>query len=137
MRVLLDTNVILDVAQERTPFNASATRILRASDFERTHLFVTASSATDIYYILRKSAGRETAFVFLMDLFKVVDVCPVDKNILLEALASNFPDFEDAVQNAAAIETRVEIIVTRNKADYATSSLTVLTPDEFASAHLA
>ena len=136
MRVLLDTNVILDIAQERESFYAAAARVLRASDFGRVHLFVTASAATDIYYILRKSDGREAALTFLADLLKVVDVCLVDKDILLAALGSAFVDFEDAVQNAAAIEANVEIIVTRNKMDYTGSSLTVLSPDEFVAEYL-
>ena len=67
---------------------------------------------------------------------KVVDVCLVDKDILLAALGSGFVDFEDAVQNAAAIEANIEIIVTRNTTDYRTSLLTVLTPEEFVAAHL-
>jgi predicted nucleic acid-binding protein len=137
MRVLLDTNVVLDVALEREPFDAAAVRILDASDFDRMHLFITASMATDVYYLVSKSKGRETAIEFLADLLNLVDVCQVDKNILSEALNSDFSDFEDAVQNAAAIESRVEIIVTRNKADYQTSPLTVLAPDEFVVTHLA
>jgi predicted nucleic acid-binding protein len=137
MRALLDTNVILDVAQERGPFYDVAVRILKSSDFERVHLFITASAATDIYYILRKSDGREAALTFLADLLKAIDVCHVDKSILLEALASTLSDFEDAVQNAAAVENRLDIIVTRNKTDYRTSPLTVLTPDEFVAAYLA
>ena len=72
-----------------------------------------------------------------MSSLMLVDVCQVDRNILSEALDSDFVDFEDAVQNAAAIESQIEIIVTRNKADYVTSPLTVLTPEEFVAAHLA
>jgi len=137
MRVLLDTNVILDVALERQPFFAPAAQILQASDFDRIYLFITASMATDIYYILRKSKGRKSTIEFLVDLLKLVDVCQVDRSILLDALDSGFLDFEDAVQNAAAIDSQIEIIVTRNKADYRISPLMVLTPEEFAAAHLA
>ena len=61
MRILLDTNVVLDVAFERQPFYAAASRILDASDFDRIHLFITASMATDVYYVLRKAKGREVA----------------------------------------------------------------------------
>ena len=59
MRILLDTNVVLDVALEREPFCEAAAKILDASDFRRFHLFITASSATDLYYVLRKEKGRE------------------------------------------------------------------------------
>jgi predicted nucleic acid-binding protein len=137
MRILLDTNVILDAGLEREPFETQAVQILEASDFERIHLFIAASMATDVYYILRKSKGRAAAVEFLEDLLEIVDVCQVDETILVEALASNFDDFEDAVQNAAAIQCGIDIVVTRNKADYRTSPLTVLTPDEFVAAHLA
>jgi predicted nucleic acid-binding protein len=137
MRVLLDTNVILDVALEREPFYATATRIVEASDFDRMHLFITASMVTDVYYILRKSKGRERTLAFLNELLELVDVCRVDKRVLVRAMDSGFVDFEDAVQNAAAIESQMDTIVTRNKADYQTSPLTVLSPEEFAAAHLA
>lgn len=136
MRVLLDTNVVLDIALKRQPFNENAVRILNASDFDRMHVFITASMATDVYYLVRKSKGREAASEFLADLLDLVDVCHVDRKTLSEALNSGFLDFEDAVQNAAAIESQIDIIVTRNKTDYRTSPLTVLTPDEFVAAHL-
>jgi predicted nucleic acid-binding protein len=137
MRILLDTNVVLDVALEREPFYPPAARILGASDFDRMHRFVTASMVTDIYYILRKSKGREHTLAFLTDLLSLVDVCRVDKNVLLKAMDSGFFDFEDAVQNAAAVTSEIDVIVTRNSADYRTSPLPVLTPDGFVAEHLA
>jgi predicted nucleic acid-binding protein len=137
MRILLDTNVVLDVALEREPFDAAAVPIINASDFDRIHLFITASMATDVYYLVSKSKGREAAFEFLADLPSLVDVCQVDRNVLAKALDSDFLDFEDAVQNAAAVDSQVEFIVTRNKQDYVASPLTVLTPEEFVAAHLA
>jgi predicted nucleic acid-binding protein len=137
VRILLDTNVVLDVALVRQPFHQAAARIFDASDFDRIHLFITASSATDLYYVLRKEKGREVGLRFIWRLLECADACSVDKTILVAAMASDFLDFEDAVQNAAAIEGQIDIIVTRNKADYRTSPLTVLSPEEFAAAHLA
>jgi predicted nucleic acid-binding protein len=136
MKVLLDTNVILDIALERQPFEASAARILEASDFDQFHLFITASMATDIYYLARKARGRETAIAFLKDLLDLVDVCEVDKTVLLEALDAGFPDFEDAVQNSAAGKAKIDAIVTRNKDDFAKSGLLIYHPDQFVSLHL-
>ncbi len=136
MRILLDTNVVLNIALKRLPHYTAAARIIEASDFNRTHEFITASMATDIYYILRKLKGREFAITFLTDLISMVDVRQVDKRILLDALASQIVDFEDAVQNAAAVSGRIEIIVTRNKADFGNSTLIVMTPEEFVAAHL-
>ena len=136
MKILLDTNVVLDIALARQPFCQTAEKILDASDFDRIHLFITASSATDLYYVLRKEKGREIGLRFIKRLLECVDACNVDEKILIAALTSHFLDFEDAVQNASAVESDIDIIVTRNKADYRTSQLTVLTPDEFALTHL-
>jgi predicted nucleic acid-binding protein len=136
VKILLDTNVVLDVALARQPFYQAAIRILDASDFDRIHLFITASSATDLYYVLRKEKGREVGLRFIRRLLECVDACSIDERILIAALGSDFIDFEDAVQNAAAIEANVEIIVTRNKTDYAGSALTVLLPDEFVAKYL-
>jgi predicted nucleic acid-binding protein len=136
MRILVDTNVILDIALKREPFYESSSRILRASDFDRTHLFITAPIATDLHYILSREKGRETASAFIADLLVVVDVCGVDKSVLLEAAGSDFADFEDAVQNFAAAHNDIDVIVTRNAADFAGSTLTVLSPRELAEQHL-
>jgi predicted nucleic acid-binding protein len=137
VRILLDTNVVLDVALARQPFCQAAEMILGASDFRGVHLFITASSATDLYYVLRKEKGRDIGLRFIRRLLEGVDACGVDKGTLIAALSADFTDFEDAVQNAAAIDSQVEIIVTRNKADYRTSPLVVLSPEEFVAAHLA
>jgi predicted nucleic acid-binding protein len=136
VKILLDTNVVLDVALARQPFYQAAARILDASDFDKIHLFVTASSATDLYYVLRKEKGRDVGLKFIRRLLECVDACAVDEAILNVTLASDFRDFEDAVQNAAAIDSGIEIIVTRNTADYRASPLMVLGPEEFAAAHL-
>ena len=101
MKVLLDTNVTPDVALERSPFSAAASRIFNACRINQIQLFVTASMATDILYLVRKRKSREAAFEYLADLLGLVNVCHVDKGILLTALASGFRDFEDAVQFAA------------------------------------
>jgi predicted nucleic acid-binding protein len=136
VKVLLDTNVILDVALEREPFHAAAARILETSDFSRFHLFISASMATDVFYVIRKEKGKEVALASLKDLLDAVDVCEVDKNILLLALQSGFGDFEDAVQFFAAVNSEVECIVTRNKKDYEDSSLKVFEPGEFVDKYL-
>jgi predicted nucleic acid-binding protein len=77
VRILLDTNVILDVALARQPFCQAAEMILDASDFRRIHLFITASSATDLYYVLRKEKGRDIGLRFIRRLLEGVDACGV------------------------------------------------------------
>jgi predicted nucleic acid-binding protein len=137
VRILLDTNVILDVALKREPFYGAAAAILEASDYRDIHLFITASSVTDLYYVVRKEKGHDLGIQFLRNLLDCVDVCSMDKSILLAALSYDFSDFEDAVQSAAAVGDKMDVIVTRNKTDYAKSLVKALSPDEFLAVHLA
>ncbi len=136
MNILLDTNVILDIALERQPFCLAAARILETSDFDRLHLFISASMATDVFYVIRKEKGKDVGLAFLKDLLNAVDVCKVDKDILFLALESDFDDFEDAVQHFAAIDSEIGFIITRNKKDFAASSLKILEPEEFVGEYL-
>jgi hypothetical protein len=88
------------------------------------------SACTDIYYIIRRERDRETAVAFLADLFDACELCGLDKAIILQALQSSFKDFEDAVQNFAAVAAGLDIIVTRNARDFKDSSLPVMSPSE-------
>jgi hypothetical protein len=80
------------------------------------------------YYIGRKLVGATAARQHIADLLSVLQICPIDSAVLLEAQASPMSDFEDAVQVAAAVAGGVEMIVTRNTDDYTTTSIPVATP---------
>jgi hypothetical protein len=127
---------ILYMALKRQPNSGAAAQILKVSDFNSFHLFISASMATDIFYIIRKMKGKTVGLTFLRDLLAIMDVCKVDKSVLLLALESDFGDFEDAVQHFAGVEAEVEVLIARNKKDYAASSLQVFEPDEFVNKYL-
>jgi predicted nucleic acid-binding protein len=131
MRILIDTNVILDVALERQPFVEQAIRLLEMA--QQTHLtvFVTATTITDLYYITRKANGRTIAHDFIVDLLQIVDIADVDASVIREALHSEIDDFEDAIQESAAKKQAIQVIVTRNTADFANSVLQVYDPESF------
>jgi predicted nucleic acid-binding protein len=131
--VLLDTNVILDFALDRTPFDEQTSSIIKSIEEGKLQAFVTASSITDIFYIASRSVGKQQAKDFLTSLFSFVEILEIGKEIIIRSLNSEFEDFEDAVQNFSAIENDINIIITRNKKDFNQSSLTILTPDEFLS----
>lgn len=136
MKIFLDTNIILDIALKRQPYSGAAAKILKVSDFNHFHLFISASMATDVFYMIRKIKGKAIGLTFLKDLLDIIDVCKVDKSILLLALESDFGDFEDAVQHFAAVDAEVEMLITRNKKDYTTSSLKIMEPEEFVDVYL-
>jgi predicted nucleic acid-binding protein len=136
VKILLDTNIILDIALKRQPYSGAAAKILKVSDFNHFHLFISASMATDVFYVIRKIKGKAIGLTFLKDLLDTIDVCKVDKSILLLALESGFADFEDAVQHFAAVDAEVDMLITRNKKDYASSSLKIMEPEEFVNVYL-
>ncbi|MDY0254743.1 MAG: PIN domain-containing protein [Tenuifilaceae bacterium] len=129
-RLLLDTNIILDIALKREPHFEHSSKIFELIDKKRIIGYITASTVTDIYYISRREKGNEIAIEFISNLIEIIDVIGVDKSTIVKALKSNLKDFEDAVQVSAAENYEIEIIVTRNKSDFLNSGLEILTPKE-------
>ena len=129
MKILIDTNVVLDFALNREPFADEATEIFQHIERKTFSAAVSASSITDIFYILQKS--KIDAFAFLKDFLLEVDVLNVDKTIIMYALYSDWADFEDAVQAQVSIENNVDVIVTRNTKDFEKlKNVKILTPAE-------
>jgi len=127
MKVLIDTNVILDFVLNRVPFAADATAIFQHIEQQTFSAVVSASAVTDIFYLLQKE--KVDAFAFLKDFLTAVDVLGVDKSIIMYALYSGWTDFEDAVQAQVAIENNIDAVITRNTKDYRRlKEIQVLTP---------
>jgi predicted nucleic acid-binding protein len=132
-RVLLDTNIILDIALERREFFEKSKELMRFITQRDIPAYVTATTTTDIYYILKKSKGHKPTIEFLRNLFGFIDIAYVSSQVIINALQSELTDFEDAVQVESAKENGIGIIITRNKADFVKSDVSVFTPDEFVS----
>lgn len=131
MKILVDTNIVLDIILERQPFYKESAKLLQVAAKSNTEMFITATTITDLYYIVRKAKGRETAMRFVVDLLKVADIAAVDKNVVVQALKLDLPDFEDAIQASSAKQQGIDIIVTRNELDFANSGLEVHSPGSF------
>lgn len=129
-QILVDTNVIVDVALKRQPFFAASAQVLATAEAGLIEAFISGSTVSDIYYIVSKIKGKELAIDFLRRIFVFCHVAAVDKTVIESALASSFKDFEDAIQEYAAVESQLDAIVTRNPKDFAQSSLSVLTPEQ-------
>ncbi|MBN2051182.1 MAG: PIN domain-containing protein [Spirochaetales bacterium] len=130
-RVFVDTDIILDVALARKPFVETSRMVLALLENHQAMGFVSSNAVGNIYYILRKAGGDEKARWFLKELMKYLTVIPMDHSHVVEALDSNFTDFEDALQNYTALRNQCECIVTRNTEDYKNSNLPVYAPLEF------
>ena len=131
MRVLLDTNIILDITLKRKPFVESSTSLLQALQEKNDEIFLSATTITDLYYILRKGKGKEIALSLIKNLLEFVEIASVDKNAILQALESDITDFEDAVQENSAKNENITVIITRNERDFKNSELEIYTPESY------
>ncbi|MGK7890878.1 MAG: PIN domain-containing protein [Leptolyngbyaceae cyanobacterium] len=129
MKVLIDTNVIVDVALKRQPFYADSLRVLTLAYQGSIEALISASTVTDIYYLIRKAKGHEATLDFLRIVTAFCQIATVDRTVIANALRSSLKDFEDAVQYESALASQLDAIVTRNPQDFANQSLPIFTPE--------
>lgn len=130
MKLLVDTNVILDVLLKRHPYGESALRMLALIEKGEISGYLCGTTITTIYYLARKHLGSEPARQCISSLLTIFEIAPVSRPILLNALALDFSDFEDAVLHESAKAISVDGIITRNLADFKNAVLPVFGPDE-------
>ncbi|MFM1963932.1 MAG: hypothetical protein RLZZ172_2777 [Bacteroidota bacterium] len=132
--ILLDTDVILDFFFDRIPNSEHAAEILTLCEAGIIKAFITPVMVSNIYYLLRKTANHDKVLSHLKILLTIVDVATINKEIVLNAIESEFRDFEDALQNYSADKVKgLNTIVTRNQKDYKYSKLKVLSPKQYLS----
>ena len=129
-RVVVDTNVVLDVLLERPAFVADAARLFAAVAERRVVGVLAGHAVTTVYYVYRRGRTREVAHQKIATLLSVFEVAPVGRAELEGALASGFTDYEDGVVHAAAVAARADAIVTRNGDDFGASTVPVYAPAE-------
>ena len=131
MKVLIDTNVILDVLIGREPHLEHSAGVLRLCGTQVSG-FVTVSQTTDIFYLLCREKVKPTKakelIRRLLENVKAVDVLVSDANI---ALNSTMDDYENALIGYVAKRNKIDYIITRNQGDYADSPVVALSPSEF------
>ena len=133
MRVLLDTNIVLDFLLDRLPFADEATAIWEANVRGDIEGYVLAITPVNVYYIARKIKGNEFARQCVVGLLNECYICSLDALTLQSGLDLPIKDFEDAVQVASALNSRLDGIVTRDVGDYKDATLPVYSPTEFLS----
>jgi predicted nucleic acid-binding protein len=134
MKVLFDTNVILDVLLDREPFSDDASLLLSMVERSEMTGFVCATTITTIHYLATKALGSQAALCHIKSLLALLVVAPVNRVVLEHAASSKFTDFEDAVLHEAACHAGAKYIVTRNPVDFAHAKLPVFEPKEFINA---
>ena len=128
--VLIDTDVIMDFFFAREPFVEHASEVFLLCENNSIKGYATPVIISNVYYLLRKISKHEIIVEKLKQLLSIIDILEMDKNIVLDALNSNFKDFEDALQNFSAINNgTISTILTRNIKDFQTSKLAIFTPE--------
>ncbi len=128
MKLLIDTNVILDMVFKRSGCDVSM-KLFRKIKETGASAYITASSVTDIFYIIRKETHNTSrTYVIMENIFRLVAVLSVTDKDIQDAFGQKWKDFEDCVQYMTGKNSRMDYIITVNRKDYADALLPVITP---------
>jgi len=130
-KVLLDTNIVLDIALKRDPFYDESFHVFSLINKKKIKAYITTTTITDIYYIVKRKLNHNLSIQFIEDLISVVSLINVTEKTILSAIETKNNDFEDAIQFIAAHENSLNLIITRDKKGFLNSELKVLNPTEF------
>ena len=133
MKVLFDTNIILDVLLDRKPFVDHASLLMSKVELSEINGFLCATTITTIHYLLSKYLDKEKAVTSIHSIMALFEVASVNRLVIESSLKSKFNDFEDSVLHEAARHAGAEYIITRNIKDFKKSKIPVFTPTEFLS----
>lgn len=129
--VFVDTNIVIDLLQKRDEFYKEAQELFTLADRKKVKLYISALTFANTYYILSRFYSSDEAKKILSKFKVLVDVLPTTDKIIELALASDFKDFEDAIQFYTALESSLEAIITRNKKDFKNNLIPVFSAKEY------
>jgi len=130
LKVLFDTNVVLDVLLNREPFRDVAALLVARVERKELIGVLGATTLTTIYYLVAKASGGESARSTVRDLVSLFEIAGVDRQILVKAVESPLKDFEDAVLAEAGRAAFVDAVVTRDPDGFEDSGVQVLSPQQ-------
>ena len=132
MKLLINTNVVLDILLRRRPFFEDAAKIAVLSEKGYISCYVSASAITDIYFIAQKELkNKDLLLDLLTKMFDAFRIAAVTEASIHEALDLKWDDFEDCVQYTAGKKIQANYIITRNTKDYGKGEIDALSPKEF------
>lgn len=133
MKVLFDTNVVLDVLLARSEFAEPARRLMALVEKRKVSGYLCATTITTIHYLIAKQLGTDAAIAAVRKLMLLFEFADVTRSVVVAALDAGFSDFEDAILYQAGWEKNVDVIVTRDPRDFRSSALPVYAPQELLS----
>ncbi len=135
MRVFFDTNVLLDVLLDREPFAVHARRAWSLAEQRRIEGMISVLTLPNIYYIARRAADRDAALTMVRKIRTTFELVACDEVSVDRALATEFADFEDAIQYMGATSAHADCILTRDAGHFPSDAIAVLAPEQFLALH--
>ena len=129
-KLFLDTNIVVDLLERREPFCHDAVRLFTMAYNRQVQLVVSPMTFSTASFLLHKH-GSEGVRNLLSNFRQLARVAVANERTVDDSLASQFKDFEDAMQYYTALRAKADIIITRNGKDFAHSKLPVMTAGEF------
>jgi predicted nucleic acid-binding protein len=130
-RLFVDTNIVIDLLQKREKFYEDAQELFTLADKKKVKLFVSALTIANTHFVLSKHYHSNNARKILAKFKLLVEVLALNDKIIEWALVSDLKDFEDAIQYHTAIESNLDILITRNKRDFTKRDISILTAKEY------
>ena len=134
MKILFDTNVVLDVLFDRRPHSESAAQLFVSVERKQIEGLLCATTVTTLHYLAAKAIGARRAKRHVETLLSLFEVAPVDKEVLAAALSLDFRDYEDAVLHEAGRRAGAAAIVTRDREGFRKGRMNVYEPHELVKA---
>lgn len=131
MKVLLDTNVIIDVIAKREPYFKDSYNVFKLIAMKTISGFITSKQVTDIYYIIKKTLHDEKktreSIIKIVSLLDIIDTLAID---VKSAFDTKLIDYEDGLLETIAYRKKLNAIITRNIKDFKNSIVKVIRPNE-------
>lgn len=130
--LFIDTDVLIDFLIDRKPHSREAAIIFTLVDQKKLKGYVSSLTFSNLYYVLRKVESHNKVISKLDSISKMLTILKVDQQIIKDAIASGFPDFEDSIQYNCALDyKKIDVLITRNTKDYKNSKIPVMTPADY------
>ena len=130
MKLLIDTNVVLDVLCNRKDFVENSSKVFKLCETKKFDGYLSAISVPNIAYILRKELSIEKFKSIIVKLNIIFSIIELKPNDLILATDLDFNDYEDALQSVCAKRIKADFIITRNTKDFKNSQVKAITPEQ-------
>ena len=131
IKIFVDSDIILDLLSKREPHYIHAAQLFTLVDQQKISAFTSPLIFANLHYLLKKLTSNRSALKSLKKLKTLIDILPIDDRVIEQSLNSEFSDFEDAIQYFTAVNNGIKLLLTRNKAEYRKSKITIATAEEF------